>query len=224
MPAIANGLAQRRVLTGLKGVNQRQHPLQIEDGVVARQHVGQRGARLRRRQSDGRRCHDQPQFLRPVPAQRERIAASLFQHRRQTAEERRRGVVRVSFNLGRGTKQFRITQRTADRLEDANAGDGRSRTAAKTCSHRNVTIDLDGHRRRATAGPVRDGHVAAFQRVLASDRRRAAHHRQPRPAVIAHVDDAGGQVELNGHAKRIEPAAQVGNRGGYDDGMRSGVK
>ena len=104
MPAILHRLAQPIVLAVLQRVHQRQHPLQVENRILARHRGRQRRACLRRGQADKRRRHDQPQILGPSPLQDLHVGA-VDHDRRQAAEERRRGVVGVSFERRRHREQ-----------------------------------------------------------------------------------------------------------------------
>ena len=59
--AVAQVIEEQPRLPGvrLQRVNERQHPLQVENRIGTRQHVRQRSARLGRRETKGRRCYDQ---------------------------------------------------------------------------------------------------------------------------------------------------------------------
>ena len=68
----------------------------------------QRRPRLGRGQPDRRRRDDQLQVVGPGPAQHQRIAPLGLDHRRQAAEQRRRGVVGVPLDLGGGAEQHAV--------------------------------------------------------------------------------------------------------------------
>ena len=213
----------------LQRMNQRQHALQVENRVCARHLIRQRRARLCRGQPDGR-CRDhQTQVVGPRPAQRQRIRALHLEHRIQPAEQRRRGVICVPFDLGRRAQQDCIREPV---LSPARTRASPATVAAallpKPAAIGTSLVDLDEDRRGRSAGPCGDDVERPAPGRSPVHGRRALRHHQLRPAVVANVGDRGAKVELNSHAERVESTAQVGDRAGDPhlaaEGCAAGLK
>ena len=219
MPAVLQRLAQPIVVAVLQRVHQREHPLQVEHRVLARDRRRQRRTRLLRRQTFERRRDDEAQVVRPRPAERARLGVIRFDHRRHATEQRGRRVIRVTFERRCGREQRAVGYRRRHALEDAQAGNRRRRAAAEARRHRNVTVNLrehcrDGLRCRLPVLLSGERRERAFDHVGTANRRPAADHLEPCAAVVTHIDNARAEVELDRHAKRVETAPKVGGGAG----------
>jgi hypothetical protein len=120
----------------------------------------------------------------------------------------------VPFKRRCNRQQRLLRQWAGDVLEYPQSRNRRRRAAAKTCGERNVTVDLGEHGRHRTFGLPGDRRKGTFDGVGSSHCRPAAYHFEPRTAVMPDVDDTRAQVELNRHAERVKPTAEIGGRAG----------
>jgi hypothetical protein len=118
----------------------------------------------------------------------------------------------MTFEHRGDAEQHRVVNGLGHTLEKPETGNRCSRAAAETGRHRDVAFDLDVDRWRANTRPPGDRLERALDRVLSPDRRSARRDGQPRGAVIANVDDARAQIQLNGDTERIEAATEIGDR------------
>jgi hypothetical protein len=170
VPSIPKRVAKAIVFACLQRMNEREDTLQIEDGVVARNRRGKRGACFRRRQAGERRRNDDTQVVRPLPAQRQRLPF-IVDHGGHPTEECSGGVVAVPFQFCRDRQQGRIRQHLRNLFEDPEAGNRRCGTASETGRHRDLAIDVnDNGTSRCTEVPKRR-REGACDGILARDGR-----------------------------------------------------
>ena len=188
MPAIPHGFLEPRN-SDLQRMHEREHPLQIVDGVPTRQRLGECRTRFGRRQPDRRRRDDQTQFVGPGPPQGDRIRPVRSQHRlsvrRRAPAPRCRHALRPQWRH----RAVPLAQGSGHLLEYPNPA-----TVAAALLPSPAAIGMSLSTSTVTVGPAAPSgarrRIPALKGVPAVDRAGTLRHRQRARTSIADVDDA----------------------------------
>jgi hypothetical protein len=216
MKAIPERFTKTLCVARSNGPQEQREMLQIEDRIKQRQSPRQRPARDRCRQLRGGRRDDDSPFRRPGPLCHGNRPVGRDAAARQAAEERWRGIVRVSLNLRRFAQQLVFRPFPIDEFAKPQPRNRRGRAAAQSASQRNLAANIDDERRTS---PPRRWCVpeCLFDPVRTAERPVSKTAFQPATSVVHHGRNAHPQIQTDGNTNRVEPRAEIGNRRRDDD-------